>query len=31
VASAPDFGLPAAPAGFRPGVPEEIVGPRVIP
>jgi hypothetical protein len=26
-----DFGLPAKPAGFRPGVPPEHVGPRVVP
>jgi choline dehydrogenase-like flavoprotein len=31
VARAPDLGLPKAPAGFRPGLPEEIGGPRVIP
>jgi choline dehydrogenase-like flavoprotein len=30
VARARDLGLPAAPAGFRPGVPDEVVGPRVI-
>jgi choline dehydrogenase-like flavoprotein len=26
-----DFGLPAKPAGFRPQVPPEHVGPRVVP
>jgi choline dehydrogenase-like flavoprotein len=26
-----DFGLPAKPAGFRPRVPPEHVGPRVVP
>jgi choline dehydrogenase-like flavoprotein len=26
-----DFGLPAKPAGFRPTVPPEHVGPRVVP
>jgi choline dehydrogenase-like flavoprotein len=26
-----DFGLPAKPAGFRPEVPPEHVGPRVVP
>jgi cholesterol oxidase len=26
-----DFGLPAKPAGFRPAVPLEHVGPRVVP
>jgi choline dehydrogenase-like flavoprotein len=31
VARAADLGLPARPAGFAPGVPEEIVGERVIP
>jgi len=31
VARGPSLGLPAPPAGFRPGTPEEIVGPRVIP
>ena len=30
VARAGDLGLPTAPAGFRPSVPAEIVGPRVI-
>ena len=25
------LGLPARPAGFRPGVPEEVVGERVVP
>jgi hypothetical protein len=31
VARAADFGLPAAPAGFSPGIPREIVGQRVGP
>jgi hypothetical protein len=31
VARAGDLGLPPRPAGLRPGVPEEIVGERVIP
>jgi choline dehydrogenase-like flavoprotein len=26
-----DFGLPAKPAGFRPRVPPEHIGPRVVP
>ncbi len=30
VARSADFGLPAAPAGFTPGTPEEIVGDRVV-
>jgi enediyne biosynthesis protein E9 len=31
VARGPSLGLPAPPADFRPGVPKQIVGPRVIP
>jgi hypothetical protein len=31
VARAADYGLPAPPAGFRPGTPDEIVGERVVP
>jgi choline dehydrogenase-like flavoprotein len=31
VARAGDLGLPTAPAGFRPGIPAQTVGPRVIP
>lgn len=31
VARAADLGLPARPAGLKPGVPEEIVGERVVP
>jgi choline dehydrogenase-like flavoprotein len=31
VARAADYGLPAAPAGFVPRVPDEIVGERVVP
>jgi enediyne biosynthesis protein E9 len=31
VARAPDLGLPAAPAGFRPGVPPQTIGARVMP
>ena len=31
VARAGDLGLPARPAGLRPGVPEEVLGDRVLP
>jgi hypothetical protein len=31
VARGPSLGLPSPPADFRPGTPEQIVGPRVIP
>jgi choline dehydrogenase-like flavoprotein len=31
VRDAPGLGLPAAPPGFAPGIPDEIVGDRVIP
>jgi choline dehydrogenase-like flavoprotein len=31
VAKAGDLGLPARPAGLKPGVPEEIIGERVVP
>ena len=31
VARSADFGLPAAPRGFQPGIPDEIVGDRVLP
>jgi enediyne biosynthesis protein E9 len=31
VARGPALGLPSPPADFRPGTPEQIVGPRVIP
>jgi hypothetical protein len=31
VHDAPNLGLPAAPPGFAPGIPDEIVGDRVIP
>ncbi len=31
IARAPDFGLPARPAGFTPGVPARILGPHIEP